>query len=487
MSLLSWLRSLLDRPQLTVARTAPLADPRIPDQLPDIPNGPQHLLRYSATQSGLRVEFDRWADSNPMPDAPETLTLFWDGQEVASRQWSAPIVEAELYLLLDQRHLQVDGEHHLHYNVELYNGNTAASAPYIVNIDTTPPELPEDSSLLFDNEVISKGVTDAYLQAHGDKLPATVPAWKNVEAGDTLIWYWGATPGSNDEAGHQTLTNADIGNPIHFPGTLIRNSGDGVRYARYTVQDRAGTPLQRSLPMPLQINATPIPPDFGAPYVKETGNTGASSTLDPQRAASGATLVIKPTVHFEATDSVEIYWDDPAGYGGYHSPVDVSGTLREVRVPRTNVAMKLGSQLPLYYVVTRNGTRLESTRHALTVSPPANLPNPQCDKISGNQLSLANMGTGATFTLGAWVLKDTSQFVTLYVSPAGDRDPSMRVMVGEAVPVPSPSGSMTLGKLTAAQLQAFAVPSALEIHAKVSADNQNSWFNFPHSPFTLVK
>ncbi|WP_258198052.1 hypothetical protein [Pseudomonas capeferrum] len=336
MSLIALLRSFMPRLFEREVPTGRLASAHVKALLADIEGGETNLLPFSATQQPLRVEFELWDSSFPSPEEPERLTLYWDDLEIDSKTWTAPISENELFILLPETHLLVEGTHTLRYRVLLHNGNTAESMPLTITVDRTPPALPDDSSLIFENEVITGGVTDAYLQAQDDKLPATVPAYQGIRAGDVLTWYWTTTPGGMDQVDSWTLTLADTVESlkISFPGEFIRASGDGIRYARYTVQDRAGTAAQRSLPMPLQSNATPIPPNFPAPYLKETGSTGSSSTLDPSGALNGATLVIKAEATFEPGDTVEIFWAEPGEHGAYSTTLPVSSGSREYAIPK---------------------------------------------------------------------------------------------------------------------------------------------------------
>lgn len=488
MSLLTFMRCFLSRPS-RIETTAFLPPPRIGALLPDIEGGPINLLPYSATLAPLRVEFELWPDSHPTPDDPETLTLFWDDERIDSQTWTAPIAETDLFMLIPASRLLTEGEHTLRYSVVFYNGNSADSSALSINIDTSPPQLPEDSGLIFAGEVMARGVTDAYLQAHGDQLQASVPAYLGIEPGDVLTWYWSATIGGPERVGTRVLAPADIGSPltIEFPGDSIRAAGDGVRYARYTVQDRAGTAVQRALPMPLQVDATPVAPNFPAPYLKETGSSGSTSTLDPSRALNGATLVIKPEATLEPEDSVTVFWAEPGEYGAYSTCVPVSSGSREYAIPTFNVSARLASQLKLFYKVTRRGTTYSSAYHTLTVEAPKHLPNPQCDKITGSYLSLGNVGEGrATFTLGSWQHRNTSQFIRLYVEGKrkdGKKDP---VMVAEAASVPSSTGIMTVGTLIRHDLEVFVVPSGVEIRAFLSVNNQNSWIEFPFSSATLI-
>lgn len=488
MSIMTFLRSFLShhRKHTTTVRLPPL---RIKALLPDIEGGATNLLPYSATLVPLQVDFELWPESQPAPEDPETLTLFWDDDQIDSKSWTAPIAETDLFMLVPESRLSVEGTHTLRYSVTFYNGNSADSSVLSLSIDRAPPQLPEDSGLRFAGEITTGGVTDAYLQAHGDQLQAEVPAYSGIEPGDVLTWYWSATVGGPEHVDTWILELADIQHPLTltFPGNFIRASGDGIRYARYTVQDRAGTAVQRALPTPLLVNATPVAPSFPAPYLKETGSSGSSSTLDPSRALNGGTLVIKPEATLEPDDTVTVFWAEPGEYGAYSTSVPVSSGAREYAIPTFNISARLASQLKMFYEVTRRGTTYGSSPHALTVEAPKNLPNPQCDKIAGSYLSLGNIGTGrATFTLTSWQHRNTHQFVRLYVEGKrkdGKKDP---VMVAEAAPVPSSTGTMTVGTLTRQDLEVFVVPSGVEIRAFLSVDNQNSWIEFPHSSATLV-
>ena len=489
MWLITFIRRWLLQPASVAPNAAVLPPPRIDALLDDIDGGQPNLLPFSATLAPLRIDFEPWQNSHPTPEDPEALTLFWDGEEIGSKDWTAPIEDTDLFISVPERYLSGEGAHTLGYRVVFYNGNSADSTPLTISIDRTPPQLPDDNGWRFPDEVMTGGVTDTFLQAHGDTLNADIPPYFNIEPGDVLTWYWSATVGGPERAGTWILKEADTGRAltISVSGDFIRASGDGVRYARYTVQDRAGTAVQRALPMPVLVNATPVAPNFPAPYLKETGSTAGASTLDPSRALNGGTLVIKPEATFEPDDEITVFWAVPGEYGAYSTATPLSSGSREYAIPKLNIAARLASRLEMYYEVTRRGNTLGSTRHNLTVEAPKNLPNPQCDKVTGNYLSLGKVGNGkATFTLTSWQHRNTSQFIRLYIEGRrkdGKKDP---VMVAEAAPVSSITGTMTVGSLNRQDLEVFEVPTALEIRAFLSVDNLISWIEFPHSSATLV-
>lgn len=489
MPLITLMRSLLARFKGHTAQASDLAPPRIEALLPDIEGGEINLLHYGATQQPLKVEFEMWENSLPSPAEPETLTLYWDNDQVDEKSWTAPVPEDELFLHVPQNLLLSEGEHTLKYRVMLYNGNFTMSPPFTITIDRTPPELPATNTQIFDPEVLRDGVTDAYLVAHGEELEATIPLYMGISPGDVLTWYWSTTPGGMDQAGNRTLALKDIDQPltIIFPGRHIRDMGDGTRYAHYTVQDRAGTPVQRSQAVTLDAKPTPLPTNFSAPYLKETGSTGESSTLDPARALTGATIVIKADNRFESTDTVTVYWGNPGDHGAYDAPVEVVPGAIECSIPKANVAARMGSELVLYFEVTRRGVDHASRPHALKVQAPRNLPHPQSVAIQGDKLSLSAMGMQATFTLPTgWSLRDTGQFVRLHITGKRNDGSNQPVVVADATPVPSPTGAMTVGTVTPAALGVLALNTWLEVEAFLSVDNKSSWIPFPYVQVQLV-
>jgi len=491
MSLTALLHAFIGRVLRRNSADGPLEPALIEELLDDIDGGEKNLLPFSATQAPLKVKFKRWDNPAPTPDDEDTVTLYWDGVLVEAKTLVGPIADQELFIMVPERFLHQEGAHQVEYGVALYNGNTSDSLPLPIHIDRSPPQLAEDSSLLFDTQVIEHGVTDAYLQANGDRLLATIPAYDTAHPGDCVTWYWSKTHNGQDPVDlvdNHTLTQTDITKPLRigFPGGLIRERGDGIRYAHYTIQDRARTPAQRSLPIPLQCNATPFPTDFSAPYLKETGSTGNSSTLDPARASNGASFVIKAQNNFEPTDRVEIFWAQPGDYGAYTAVVDVGAGDTECPIPKSNIAARMGSELVLYYQVTRRGAALTSTPHTLVVQAPRNLPHPQCAAIQGDKISLGSMGDSTPFTLTEWTLRDTSQCVKLQiigVRKDGKNDP---VVIAAATPVPSATGEMTVGQLTPKDLGVFEVGTWLEIEAFLSVDQQRSWMSFPYVNAQLV-
>jgi hypothetical protein len=89
--------------QSTVAEPAAL--PRVPLLLGDVPGGQPNLLPVSALLNPLVVEVPQWTDSNP-EFGEETVTLFWNNQQVEQRHWTTPISPQDLLFEVPAHYLR---------------------------------------------------------------------------------------------------------------------------------------------------------------------------------------------------------------------------------------------------------------------------------------------------------------------------------------------------------------------------------------------
>jgi hypothetical protein len=116
------------------------------------------------------------------------------------------------------------------------------SFPTLINVDQTRPNAGNPgSNLVFDDDVTENGVTEDYLINFGG-VRAEVVAWGGIRTGDRIRFYWGALPNVS-YVGEWVVTQAQVeGAPIFvtFPEDFVRNSGAGLRFASYTLTDRAG-------------------------------------------------------------------------------------------------------------------------------------------------------------------------------------------------------------------------------------------------------
>lgn len=238
--------------------SAPLVHPTVPSVVPDVEGETQHG-RVPGNLFPLRVEFHPWANSHPEIDE-EYLFLYWNDVLVDKKTFSKPIEPEELFILVPVDKL-IEGTHRLHYAVTLYNDTHVSSRPLDIYIDKTAPLLPTDDRLMLPDYVIREGVTEEYLAANGDKLVCTVPSYIGAEPGDVVKWFYSENGAGQEMVDMMTLTQEHIetlgprgtSKPLEltFPGAFIRQSGNGTRYVRYEVQDRAGTQPQRALAVAL--------------------------------------------------------------------------------------------------------------------------------------------------------------------------------------------------------------------------------------------
>ncbi|WP_449431745.1 hypothetical protein [Pseudomonas putida] len=474
------------QPSAATAAPPALPAPVVLGLLPDFPDGQLNLLPTTATRLPLRVEFQMWHNSFPEPDAPETLTLYWNGKEVETKQWTAPVPPEELYINVPVAMLN-DGLHALTYKVVVSSGNEETSVPMAVTIDKVPPILPGDSALVFPAEVTQTGLTDKYLKANDDQLLGTLAPYDGAQPGDVLVFHWSTTPGGREEIGRKTLVKADLEQTLSvpFPGSAIRSAGDGLRFAYYRVLDRPQNAEQVATPKNLMVSATPKPRQLAAPTLKEANGGSANSTLQPLDATAGATLVISASVVIEPDEIATVYWDNPGLPGAYSTREPIQPGTREYRIPADKVAQRSGYTFPLYYELTGPDGIAPSSMHTLKVLEVANLPTPNCDKITGKQLSISHVGAdGAIISIiptvpgPAWPFIATTQFtkMALYGLNASSGENLRREFATQAVT--SSDGAVIIGKISQEDLRYYAVNHDLDIEVFVSFDNQQTWQAF---------
>ena len=458
-----------------------LPPPRVLQLLPDIPDGQPNLLPMSATREALRVEFEMWKNSEPSPEFPETLTLYWDGTWVDSITWDSQVLPEELYILVPVERMG-DGQHTLNYHVVLGDGNDATSHDLIVTVDKVPPTLPGMSFITFPPEVISAGVTDRYLKANGDELKGTTTAYEGGNAGDLLIWYWNELPGGNNEVGRKTLSKAEAGQAqqISIPGAAIRLAKDGTRFAYFSIQARALTPAQKGNDYPLTAKATPAPRILPPPTVKEADGGSSGSTLRPIQAISGATLLVTESEEtIEPGETIKVYWGTPGSRGAF-SPTPTAPGKRTYHIPAHRVAEQSGYTLTLYYeVLQRDGEWAPSDPHTLKVEAVSNMPTPSCDQVNGGQLSIKRLADGtAKVSAQAWPFVTIGQEVKLelYGLQRGSGR-NLRRPIGTTT-VTSNSGEVQIGTFTKADLEYFTLNQPLEILAYATFDDSLTWQAF---------
>ncbi|MCY1390637.1 RHS repeat-associated core domain protein [compost metagenome] len=141
--------------------------PSIPGALPDMPGGAPNLIPVGALSTPLRVEVPQWLNSNPSEEHPEYLKLFWNGAEVASKRFTAPLSAQDLFADIPVHHL-VENTHQLHYEVINWAENPFQSDPITVTIDLTPPISGQPPALVF--PAGANPITARYLLENEDQV-----------------------------------------------------------------------------------------------------------------------------------------------------------------------------------------------------------------------------------------------------------------------------------------------------------------------------
>lgn len=254
--------------------------------LDDVDGGQEGLLPLSTQGKPLKIEFEPWNNTDPSPQEPESVELFWDGQPVDTKTWTAPIAPDDYYIDVPPSFL-TNGRHEVHYLLIMYTGQTEPSDVRVLTVDIDPPRLNANSKLQFDTSVISID----YLIGTGDVAVATVPAYTTAAPGDVVIATWkNLAGGTSDELRTAPLTHLDYMNPIKltFTGEFIRNMGDGEREVTYRVQDRAFNLSAESTAAQLLVAAIRPVRVTPYPWVVEIGGTPQNwGALDPLRAQGG--------------------------------------------------------------------------------------------------------------------------------------------------------------------------------------------------------
>ncbi|WNW10765.1 hypothetical protein RRX38_06215 [Pseudomonas sp. DTU_2021_1001937_2_SI_NGA_ILE_001] len=474
-----------------------LPGPVVEGLLPDDPQWDQtHLLPTAATYVPLPVEVPAW-EHLPIPGQKTLLKLFWTSgvttQLVEQREWHSDdhpdaIPDQDRYFTVPVLHL-VQGEHQVWYELTQPSGSVAQSGRTPVTIDLTPPVLNVNERLVFDTATVDW----QYLLGHDDRLQSTLPAYQVAAPGDVLSWYWGAGATSADLAGCCTLTRNDIGQPIKvvFEGQLIRDRGDGQRYASYKIEDRAGNASRQAQATALMVAAHKPPRRLPAPRIKEAAGSGSNWLLDPLNGINGVTLVIPPDAVLYETDQVFMQWAQPGELGSWRGDTETAPGSREYRVPVAHVSPHIGhTNVPVYYEVVEAGVDdpQASSESNLKVGGLNGLPTVQCDAIRAGEISIAAVdasGGQAHFSLQRWSFMASGQLVNLQVNGLDQAGQMLSIEVLVRQPVDAAVEVFPAGKLSSTELRRFKVGSPLEIKASVSFDNGTTWQAFGTANATL--
>ncbi|KTB85553.1 hypothetical protein AO070_13300 [Pseudomonas syringae pv. syringae PD2766] len=478
-----------------INQDAPLLDPDVPDALDDIPGGEINLLPKSALQSDLTVTFPLWRGSNPAPGFTETVVLMWDDREVARKLLPTPIDVKELFAHVPVSEL-TEGSHRLFYKVILPSGNDNNSTPsFTVTIDKTAPVLAGSKDPLeFPVDLIGNRVTARYLEDHGNKLPATVPTYDQPKPGDTLFLYWETSPVGDLLAGEKTLTEADMSLDVEFDGDMIVDSGDGMRYASYEVQDRAENISVLSRAVSLTVDAQPVP--LVSPSVERSVPAGGGTgTLDPLSVTSGAVVVVPEEIDLQPTDVVTVYWTGFVPSASHETSTPVIAGGYKYAIPASAVPGNIGTgrQVQVYYTVTRAQGKVEtSATYLLTIQPIADTRFPKlvCKQTTGTTpvtLKLSSVPNGADFSITPWVYIKAGQLMHMWAEGVDKNGGDLYFDVFAERPLtPGEEGTGVSEVLARSFLEQLKVNEQFWVDIEVSFDEGKSYLNFRRENVLLL-
>lgn len=225
-----------------------LIAPSIPQANPNFP-GSQYNLMSITSLNPLKVGIPLWPDSDKAERMVLTISIGRDQQppeDVATYTFYGPLDSTVFPFLGDilAEHLALEGVYQVSYRVEIA-GNTQNSATNQFTIDRTAPNNNlSGASPIFPPEVIDEGITREYLELHDDEVPVTIPVYSDQREGDVVLLYFG----NFIESPVLRATVSDSTSPtvVHLSGDVIRERGNGNKFAYYTLEDRADNAGQKS-------------------------------------------------------------------------------------------------------------------------------------------------------------------------------------------------------------------------------------------------
>ncbi|MBA6137878.1 MULTISPECIES: hypothetical protein [Pseudomonas] len=483
-----------------VMREAPqaLKPVTVTDLLPDIDGGEHNLLPVRATRRPLPISIPMWLVSDPSDEGPERLVVKWDGQPFVDKTWTTPVQPADLELEVPVA-LLGEGRHTLMYQVTLGNEESTVSDELSVLIDKTAPvpgggrgrlELVEDP-----DEVERDGLTARYLERHADRLRTRVPTYDSPAVGDVITVYWGDKPDDSEQVGSLTLTQNDVLLPIHidFQGEMIRQSGDGVRYAYYEIEDRAGNLSNLARSLELDVRAQPAPRQFD--WVEIAQATGASGdlALKLDDYIEPLLVAVPMSAQWFPDETVTVIWGEPEDYGYYTTSEVHPGTERAYAIPERHVLAYAKKTLVVRYEVRDDADVFPSAVSHLKVTEfsKSGLPMLALEGADSNGFSLGSAPERVPVSLGTWRGIAVEQQVNISVGgvlQSGLEAPPQAVLTAHPLTPAQVSRGIGANKevtVPKAYLATLKRNEPFTFLVQVSFDGGGTWVDFPRYSPTL--
>jgi len=469
----------------------------VTDLLPDIEGGESNLLPVRATRRPLPYTVPMWKISDPGEDRPELLVVQWDGQTIEEKTWTTPVRPEDLELQVPVEKLG-EGRHTLEYAVTLGNDETDDSEVLSLFVDKTAPvlggqrgrlEIVEDAQ-----EVERDGLTARYLERHEDRLRTLVPAYDNPGPGDIITWYWGEKPDDSEQIDSLTLTKDDYLLPIHidFQGEMIRQAKDGLRYAYYDIEDRAGNLSNLARSLELDVKAQPIPRQFDWVEIDQAEGTGAELSLLLNDYVDPLLVEVPSSAQLFPDEVVTVIWGEPADYGFFTTSEAYPGTERYFEIPMKHVLAYSKRSLVVRYEVSDGHDVFPSGLRKLSLTPfTEKLPTVKLDGADSNGFSLGPAPDKVPVSLEVWkgiaVGQRVNIFVTGVLQSGGDAVPYDVLKIHAVTTAQARQGigankDVTVPKAFLATLKRN---EPFTLHVEISFDDGATWVDFPRYSPTL--
>ncbi|WP_460118963.1 Ig-like domain-containing protein [Pseudomonas sp. H3_G09] len=257
------------------------------------------------------------------------------------------------------------------------------------------------------------GVVDGVLPADTAGTTLTVPYTETVKGDEVFMFWIGSITGEYPDSIKLNEFTAGKQVPFTIPAAMIKGNEGGTVIAKYHIKRADGRtshaePLEFSVGVALE---NPLP----LPQMPQATGTGASVTLAPLDAQTGARVVVAYTGMNEK-HSIKLTVLGTPGAGSPDIPAKpgvTSGSV-EFLIPAEAVAANIGNSaksFTLQYEVTSGSSKTPSQTLTVTVMP---LPAAELAKLSivqaeCDELDLSKVTAGATFRAGVWAFMKHGQ------------------------------------------------------------------------------
>ncbi|WP_157969737.1 Ig-like domain-containing protein [Pseudomonas huaxiensis] len=477
-----------DSASTSVSDLLELPAPRVAAVLDPIPGGDENLLPRAALIAPLRVDFDKWPTSSPGL-GEERLDLLWDGRVAASKRWTAPIPDNDLFIMLPKENLAPDGPHQLLYEVVDWAGNSHRSLPLTITIDTIPPAYPlNPDKLIFPAEVVIGGITNRYLEDNNNRVEATVPETSYAfKPGDRLKGFWKKSADGKNEVIDVELT-PDLS--VFFDGEMIKREGNGDRAITYVLQDRAGNESMLSKSQILRVNIRPPEPRPLATVLLATPGNPGEGHINPANTTGGVTARVPAQQDDISGATLTLHWRGFGDLGSFQTATPSSPDGMDFKIPASAIPANMGRKVEVYYSVKwPTGEPEISAIYLLTVQKLAtiNMMLLRCSQAVGSKLSLASVPQGANLWMDPWPYKPLADGmrINLWVSGLDHQGGAISLPLMDGKDVPRDSSPVT-ALLPRADLLKLQLDKVFAIRAAVSFDDGETYLDFRSLDLNLV-